>query len=41
MRDAGSLNGTYVNRDRIEERALVDGDEIQIGRYVLVLRTAR
>ncbi|MFM7270134.1 MAG: FHA domain-containing protein [Actinomycetes bacterium] len=41
VRDAGSLNGTYVNRDRIEERALADGDEIQIGRYVLVLRTAR
>lgn len=41
VRDAGSLNGTYVNRDRIEERLLADGDEIQIGRYVLVLRTAR
>ena len=41
VRDVGSLNGTYVNRDRIDERLLHDGDEIQIGRYVLVLRTAR
>jgi pSer/pThr/pTyr-binding forkhead associated (FHA) protein len=39
--DVGSLNGTYVNRDRIDERLLHDGDEIQIGRYVLVLRTGR
>ncbi len=34
--DAGSLNGTYVNRDRIEEVVLQDGDEVQIGKYRLV-----
>ncbi len=34
--DAGSLNGTYVNRDRIEEVAIKDGDEVQIGKYRLV-----
>ncbi|MGL5811006.1 MAG: FHA domain-containing protein [Nocardioides sp.] len=36
VRDSGSLNGTYVNRDRIEEVALNDGDEVQIGKYRLV-----
>jgi pSer/pThr/pTyr-binding forkhead associated (FHA) protein len=34
--DAGSLNGTYVNRDRIDQVALKDGDEVQIGKYRLV-----
>lgn len=34
--DAGSLNGTYVNRDRIEEVSVRDGDEVQIGKYRLV-----
>ncbi|WP_340540608.1 FHA domain-containing protein [Nocardioides sp. GXZ039] len=34
--DAGSLNGTYVNRDRIEKVLLQDGDEVQIGKYRLV-----
>ena len=34
--DAGSLNGTYVNRDRIEQVRLKDGDEVQIGKYRLV-----
>ena len=33
--DLGSLNGTYVNRRRIESHALEDGDEIQIGKYRL------
>jgi pSer/pThr/pTyr-binding forkhead associated (FHA) protein len=33
--DLGSLNGTYVNRHRIESHALADGDEIQIGKYKL------
>ena len=33
LRDVGSLNGTYVNRRRIEEVALVPGDEVQIGKY--------
>ena len=34
--DVGSLNGTYVNRDRIDEVTLQDGDEVQIGKYRLV-----
>jgi FHA domain/zinc-ribbon domain len=33
--DLGSLNGTYVNRRRIESHRLDDGDEIQIGKYKL------
>jgi pSer/pThr/pTyr-binding forkhead associated (FHA) protein len=32
----GSLNGTYVNRDRIDEVELQGGDEVQIGKYRLV-----
>jgi hypothetical protein len=37
LRDLGSLNGTYVNRDRIELGALLrDGDEVQIGKFRLV-----
>ncbi|NYG55959.1 FHA domain-containing protein [Nocardioides perillae] len=36
VRDAGSLNGTYVNRDRIDEVRLADGDEVQVGKYRLV-----
>ncbi|MFJ1812105.1 MULTISPECIES: FHA domain-containing protein [unclassified Streptomyces] len=34
--DVGSLNGTYVNRERIDEVALSNGDEVQIGKYRLV-----
>ena len=34
--DVGSLNGTYVNRDRIDRVQLNDGDEVQIGKYRLV-----
>ncbi|MDO5747336.1 MAG: FHA domain-containing protein [Actinomycetaceae bacterium] len=33
VRDAGSLNGTYVNRERVEKCALRAGDEVQIGKY--------
>jgi pSer/pThr/pTyr-binding forkhead associated (FHA) protein len=35
VRDAGSLNGTYVNRERIEEAPLTHGDVLQIGKYKL------
>ena len=35
IRDLGSLNGTFVNRHRIEEAVLDDDDEIQIGKYRL------
>ncbi len=35
VRDAGSLNGTYVNRERVAEATLTAGDEVQIGKYRL------
>ena len=36
VRDVGSLNGTYVNRARIEEARLSSGDEVQIGKFKLL-----
>jgi pSer/pThr/pTyr-binding forkhead associated (FHA) protein len=36
VRDVGSLNGTYVGRERIDEAVLASGDEVQIGKYRLV-----
>ena len=33
--DSGSLNGTYVNRQRIDSHQLADGDELQVGKYKL------
>ena len=35
LEDQGSLNGTFVNRDRVETAELSDGDELQIGKYRL------
>jgi pSer/pThr/pTyr-binding forkhead associated (FHA) protein len=35
VRDLGSLNGTYLNRERVEEAVLQAGDEVQIGKYRL------
>ena len=35
IRDLGSLNGTFVNRRRIESAVLEDDDELQIGKYRL------
>ena len=35
IRDLGSLNGTYVNRRRIESTVLENDDEVQIGKYRL------
>jgi pSer/pThr/pTyr-binding forkhead associated (FHA) protein len=40
VRDSGSLNGTYVNRERIEEAPLHTGDEVQIGKFRLVYYSA-
>ena len=37
--DVGSLNGTYVNRDRVEDAKLANGDELQIGKFKLVFFT--
>ncbi|MCL2316189.1 MAG: FHA domain-containing protein [Actinomycetia bacterium] len=40
VRDLGSLNGTYVNRDLLEgPTVLRDDDEVQIGKFRMVLRT--
>jgi pSer/pThr/pTyr-binding forkhead associated (FHA) protein len=36
VRDVGSLNGTYVNRERVESATLGNGDEVQIGKFRLV-----
>ncbi|CAN5518341.1 hypothetical protein BH24ACT26_BH24ACT26_07660 [soil metagenome] len=36
LHDVGSLNGTYVNRERVENAELRSGDEIQIGKFKLV-----
>jgi len=40
VRDVGSLNGTYVNRERIEEGRLSSGDEVQIGKFKLLYLVA-
>jgi pSer/pThr/pTyr-binding forkhead associated (FHA) protein len=40
VRDVGSLNGTYVNRERIDAAELSGGDEVQIGKFRLVFLTA-
>jgi hypothetical protein len=39
LKDVGSLNGTYVNRERVEDAQLRSGDEIQIGKFKLVFLT--
>ena len=41
VRDVGSLNGTYVNRQRIDEAVLNQGDEVQIGKFRLVYYRGR
>ncbi|HEU5005718.1 MAG TPA: FHA domain-containing protein [Jatrophihabitantaceae bacterium] len=40
VHDVGSLNGTYVNRERIDATPLSGGDEVQIGKFRLVYLTA-
>jgi pSer/pThr/pTyr-binding forkhead associated (FHA) protein len=40
VRDVGSLNGTYLNRERTESGMLANGDEVQIGKFKLVFLTA-
>lgn len=39
LQDQGSLNGTFLNRHRIESAELADGDEVQIGKYRLTFLT--
>lgn len=41
LRDLGSLNGTYVNRNRISSASLKGGEEIQIGKYRFVFLVAQ
>jgi pSer/pThr/pTyr-binding forkhead associated (FHA) protein len=36
VQDVGSLNGTYVNGVRVEEKLLSSGDEVQIGKFKLI-----
>jgi pSer/pThr/pTyr-binding forkhead associated (FHA) protein len=35
IEDQGSLNGTFVNRKRVESAQVEDGDEVQVGKYRL------
>jgi pSer/pThr/pTyr-binding forkhead associated (FHA) protein len=41
VRDVGSLNGTYVRRDRIDEVVLRDGDEVQIGKFRMIFHPSK
>lgn len=36
VRDAGSLNGTYVNRNRVDQAVLSHGDEVQVGKFRMI-----
>jgi hypothetical protein len=40
VRDVGSLNGTYLNQQRIERASLTNGDELQVGKFRLVFLEA-
>lgn len=40
VRDTGSLNGTYVNRERVEKAQLSGGDEVQIGKFRMTYHPA-
>ena len=39
VRDVGSLNGTYLTRERIDEASLTSGDEVQVGKFRLIFLT--
>jgi hypothetical protein len=41
VKDVGSLNGTYLNRERVETAVLSDGDELQIGTFKLLFLAGR
>ncbi len=40
LTDEGSLNGTYVNKHRVVKSSLVNGDEVQIGKFRFVFALA-
>ena len=35
VKDLGSLNGTYVGRNRVDNTQLANGDEVQVGKFKL------
>ncbi|GAA3287891.1 FHA domain-containing protein [Nesterenkonia halobia] len=41
LEDLGSLNGTYVNQDRVDRHQLSSGDEVQIGKFRLTFHSGR
>ena len=41
VRDVGSLNGTYLNRERLDAALLTNRDEVQIGKFRLVFHQAK
>ena len=41
VRDAGSLNGTYVERERVDTHVLLAGEHVQIGKYRLTYHPHR
>lgn len=41
LEDLGSLNGTFVNQDRVDRHQLSTGDEVQIGKYRLTFHSGR
>jgi pSer/pThr/pTyr-binding forkhead associated (FHA) protein len=41
VKDTGSLNGTYVNRQMVDEQLLQPGDEVQIGKFRLVFYSSQ
>ena len=40
IRDVGSLNGTYVNGEQVDETKLASGDQVQIGKFKLTFFAA-
>ena len=40
VRDVGSLNGTYVNGEQVDETKLASGDEVQVGKFKLTFFAA-
>ena len=41
VRDSGALNGTYVNRERVDSAHLKAGDEVQIGKYRMTYQPSK
>jgi pSer/pThr/pTyr-binding forkhead associated (FHA) protein len=41
VKDLGSLNGTYFDGERIDDALLVDGAEVQVGKFRLTFYASR